>query len=166
MNKPLNQPSSPYGSRFAQVLFNGAGAALLALGLFTLRDALAKEETLAIFDLAAGVWELDPAETADRADFVCGDNPLRISFSEDRRTYKADLAEERFAARILEAKPSYLLIQYGDEDRFDADGKPVKWYLHILDTDHFFWVRDDWLDNAEGGRTPLRRRCPPEDLSS
>lgn len=113
-------------------------------------------------ELANGRWELDPEETEEPGRFTCSDTPLMISTKERRYLYQQ--GESRGEAEILAAEDNYIAIRYLDEDRLDDQGNPVVWVMVYPDDDHFYWQRLDWLQQGQGGRTNLRRRCPDPEL--
>jgi len=118
------------------------------------------QERPALIDVIEGNWELDPRETENRGDYTCDQKPMRIEISEDQKIYSSTVAGSTRSAMILDATAHYILIEYLEEERLDADGQPVQWYLHMTDTDHFFWIRVDWLGDGEPPRTAMRQRCP------
>lgn len=111
-----------------------------------------------------GRWELDPAGSDERGTYTCEAEPLTIITDAARARFASSRGEAATAADILEVRDDAFLIRYDGEDRLDEAGRPVEWFLLLLDGDtRFAWVRRDWIDPSTGdiqGATALRRRCP------
>ncbi|MEM1381262.1 MAG: hypothetical protein AAGH41_11640 [Pseudomonadota bacterium] len=117
-------------------------------------------------ELAEGTWELDPNESPDRKEFTCAADPLQIEISADGKRYRSAFLETEHNADILSVAPSFLIIQYDDEQRKDDYGQPVRWVMGFPDADHFYWKRFDRVHSGQPGRTYQRRRCPKDGASA
>lgn len=73
----------------------------------------------------------------------------------------AVIVPARSKVKIVKTVPGFgmggIEIQYDDETRLDASGKPVVWILVMPDSDTFYWHRKDW---KPGFTTAASKRCP------
>lgn len=112
--------------------------------------------------LISGTWELDVSDDVDAGTFTCDQDPLVIEYDATKEEYRSTIGGHTDIADILGVSGNVIHLQYREEDRLDASGNPVSWYLHMSGRDQFFWVRNDWsygLDGQPQGTLP-RRRCP------
>jgi len=111
-----------------------------------------------IFSTLTGKWDTDNPPTCE--------SYRAISFSDDGKTitvsypdngYASEFdARSKFEYDILDVNESWLRMALQNEQRLDADGKPVVWVLKLVDENTFCWGRDDWPSD---GCTPPRFRC-------
>ena len=111
-----------------------------------------------IFSTLTGKWDADNPPTCE--------SYRAISFSDDGKTMTATYpdtgyaseadARNKFDYEILDVSESWLRMALQNEQRLDADGKPVVWILKLVDENTFCWGRDDWQPDE---CTPPRFRC-------
>jgi len=125
-------------------------AAFLAIAVF-FSDALIWAE---------GAWELDPVESEDRGEFVCGQTPLIIEIDRDAKRYHSRSGDFESAGAILNSGEKFIVLEYDGEERLTEAGDPVQWAMIFPDENSFYWYRLDW---EEGSRTGMRRRCKSDE---
>lgn len=112
-----------------------------------------------------GLWGWVPQDgDPEEMSGTCAHLPMRIWFSEGGTRYNSQWSgdETVFTSPIYTWLPADgdsagFLIQYDDEDRTDADGNPVAWFLFMTAPDRFVWIRRDWVES--GGSTRPMERC-------
>jgi hypothetical protein len=147
--------------------FKAAGAMALAAFLCPVGitgNAVAQDDT--VLDpqaLLPGYWGWE-SSLPERADYTCDTNPMRIWFTEEGTRYNSQTAGtvELFTSEIIFHLPSTaysagFLIQYDGEERVDAEGNLVSWFLIMDGPDQFYWVERNWV--STGGRTDYLVRC-------
>lgn len=100
-----------------------------------------------IYETLIGTWGHDKE--------ICLKDPIRISFSPDRKLMYHDTKQglmmsdaskpnERLVYRILAEYESFLRTEIIGEDRLTDGGKIVKWDLLLINQNSFCWHRSDW----------------------
>lgn len=104
----------------------------------------------------------------DPADFsgTCDNHPMRVWFTENGGRYHSQW-ELDIEAGYVSTSPVYqstlgssglgvLYIAYDQEERMDAAGNAVSWYLVMVDDSRFVWVRNDWVGTGDSTRPMVR----------
>lgn len=121
-------------------------------------EAATVEVSNEFVEALTGTWT-DPNTT-------CADNPHRISFAPDRRTftlvYDHESPQGRFQLGVYDVKGATATTVRGalrNEDRVDDSGALVEWTIEVVSEREYCWRRSDWPSHA---CTPPRVRCGEE----
>jgi hypothetical protein len=141
--------------------YKAAGAIALAAFLCPVAFADAPPDPI---ETLPGYWGWDEGEVVGASFGTCDKQPLQIWFSEDGNRYHSRHlnAERGYTAQVVARQSSMedgtaLLIRYDEEARVDGNGDPVAWFLVMVDTDRFYWLRRDWVGHEV--RTSHLVRC-------
>ncbi len=108
---------------------------------------------------AAGTWEADPAETADRGAFVCGRDPLVVSIDTQAMRFQTSRSGQTYTGQIINSEENVLILRYDNDQRKNEKGEVPTWVMKFPDPNSFYWVMEDWVDQDSYKRMPKRRRC-------
>lgn len=111
---------------------------------------------------------LDPRRRTQAPQIPCADNPHRISFAPDRRTFtlvydhESPQLQGRSQLAVYDVKAATTTTAQAalrGEDRVDDSGALVEWTIEVVSDTEYCWRRSDWPSHA---CTPPRVRCGEE----
>lgn len=135
----------------------------LLTGLFILTPMLFGGNANAdALDWATGFWGLNETDwdVDDYVDRNCKDSPVEISIDRESMSYWSKIGDKKpRKAKISNVTDKSFTLEYSNETRLMADGRPHIWTIRFENSNKFYWIREDWKLKGPSHKTAPRYRC-------